>query len=299
MSTRFESSRLAPPHPNPLPLGEGTADAAPCLCECLAIKLAARLVRRLKTLLPLPLGEGRGEGKTNRRWKGALCFVAALLGCYGCTTTAPKSLADARLSSPQDQTERAYLGLEPGIERFSQEDVHAEILVIDFFDMYCHVCQVQSAHMNEFYKLTQARGAGDRLKIIGVGVGDTPLEARLFKEKCKVPFPVFPDRGAAFAKQFGKIRVPSLVVLKRQNGYFQMVYQAPALPAKPDELLSQLLSNAPLPSVRQSKSQPRSEPTCEKGGTQCGLRQTKAGWTDTVPEIEPIIDAKSRQSHEK
>src|SRR5436190_14169376 len=46
-----------PPHPNPLPQGEGTPNAA------------RRLIRRVwqvetrPTILPLPAGEGRGEGE--------------------------------------------------------------------------------------------------------------------------------------------------------------------------------------------------------------------------------------------
>jgi len=49
--------RLPLPHPNPLPLGEGAASSAPGKVE------APRLLKRLAAVLPLPAGEGRGEGE--------------------------------------------------------------------------------------------------------------------------------------------------------------------------------------------------------------------------------------------
>ena len=48
--------RSVPPHPDPLPEGEGIAPVRPVSAE------RSRFVERLENILPLLTGEGRGEG---------------------------------------------------------------------------------------------------------------------------------------------------------------------------------------------------------------------------------------------
>ncbi len=163
---------------------------------------------------------------------------------YGECGSPPPALADNRLPAPQTESERKYLGLSSTLERFSLDNVQADILILDFFDMYCHVCQARAPHMNEFYKLVQSRGLSGRVRVLGVGVGDTPKEVTVFKEKFGLPFPVFPDRTGSFSRQFGKIRVPNVIVLKRHLGHFEVVYQDPSLPDNPEQFLAKVLSYA-------------------------------------------------------
>jgi peroxiredoxin len=183
----------------------------------------------------------------------------------------PAVAADTSLPAPQTESERNYLGLSSTSERFSLDDVRADILFVDFFDMYCHVCQMRAPHMNDFYKLVQSRGLSSRVRMIGVGVGDTLKEVTVFKEKFKLPFPVFPDRTGSFTKQFGKIKVPNLIVLKKRSGHFEIVYQDSSLPENPDGLLSKLISDsgrrisAPAPEVHVENVK------CPGGKTSCPI----------------------------
>ncbi len=175
----------------------------------------------------------------------SLVFVGLLLRSGECASPPPTpAVADTRLPAPQSEAERKYLGLSSTSERFSLDNVQADILVLDFFDMYCHVCQARARHMNDFYKLVQSRGLSGRVRILGVGVGDTPKEVTVFKEKFGLPFPVFPDRTGSFSRQFGKIRVPNIIVLKRRLGHFEVVYQESSLPDNPEQFLSKVLSYA-------------------------------------------------------
>jgi peroxiredoxin len=175
----------------------------------------------------------------------SLVFVGLLLRSGECASPPPTpAAADTRLPAPQSEAERKYLGLSPTVERFSLDNVQADILVLDFFDMYCHVCQSRARHMNEFYKLVESRGLSGRVRILGIGVGDTPKEVTVFKEKFGLPFPVFPDRTGSFSRQFGKIRVPNIIVLKRRVGHFEVVYQESSLPDNPEQFLSKVLSYA-------------------------------------------------------
>lgn len=98
--------------------------------------------------------------------------------------------------------------------------------------------------MNDFYQLVQSRGFSGRVRVLGIGVGDTPKEVTVFKEKFGLPFPVFPDRSGSFSRQFGKIKVPNVIVLKRRLGHFEVVYQESSLPDNPGQFLAKVLSYA-------------------------------------------------------
>jgi hypothetical protein len=53
----------AHPHPDPLPRGEGTAVGRFIFAKFFLAAGRARFAKRLETILPLPAGEGRGEGE--------------------------------------------------------------------------------------------------------------------------------------------------------------------------------------------------------------------------------------------
>jgi len=172
-------------------------------------------------------------------------FFAIFLRCAECASPPPTpTIGDSSFSAPQTESERNYLGLPSSIDRFFLNDVRADIVVVDFFDMYCHVCQTRAPHMNEFYKLVQSRKLSGRVKILGVGVGDTVKEVTVFKEKFELPFPVFPDRSGSFSKQFGKIKVPNVIVFKKRLGHFEIVYQDASLPDNPEHFLATVLHYA-------------------------------------------------------
>lgn len=167
----------------------------------------------------------------------ALVAVLLASGLVGCATTspAPSAAGPAMLPVPTNETDRAYLGLPADATTFRIEDIRADTLVVDFFDMYCHVCQREAHRINEMYLLTQSRGLADRMKFIGLGVGDTQLETDTFKNKFKVRHPVFPDRHAVVTKTFGDIRVPALVVLKRRGDKLEVVHRSSGVPTNAEQ----------------------------------------------------------------
>lgn len=156
---------------------------------------------------------------------GSAALLAVLL--VGCTTTSPKAppVDDLTLPVPEAAGERAYLGLADSSGRFLLQDVDAEVLFVDCFDMYCHGCHLAAKHMNELYRLVEEKGLDDRIKFVGLGLNNSPLEAATFKKKFDLLFPVFPDRSRAVADQFGRARLPSLLVICNRTPTLRLIHQ--------------------------------------------------------------------------
>jgi hypothetical protein len=78
--------RSVPPHPNPLPAGEGALSVARCLIH------RARLANSRAALLPLPKGEGRGEGEQRESFRVSLMEQALPEGPRGFVPLTTSSL---------------------------------------------------------------------------------------------------------------------------------------------------------------------------------------------------------------
>lgn len=169
-------------------------------------------------------------------------LLGALL-VAGCATPAPDSPPDPSMAVPESDADRTYLGLGAERDRFLLEDIHAEILVIDCFDMYCHACQTGAKHVNELYTMVREHGLGPRIKFIGLGINNTPLETDTFRRKFKVPFPSFPDRRRDISNQFGRVRLPSILVLRSREGTWEVMHQTTGTFTDPEELFMRILED--------------------------------------------------------
>lgn len=97
-------------------------------------------------------------------------------------------------------------------------DSTAEVVVLNFFDMYCHTCQTMAPHSKELHRMVQQRGLGGRVDFFAIGWGNTPLEAEQYRKRYGVTYPVIPDRELVIAKRFGSFRPPMMIVLRRGGG---------------------------------------------------------------------------------
>ena len=177
--------------------------------------------------------------KLNRLGCGLLLLWTAYL--VGCATAGSERVPDPSLAIPEGEAERAYLGLSSDSGRFLLSEVEAELLVVDCFDMYCHACQTGAKHVNELHALVQEYGVGDRIKFVGLGINNTPLETSTFQRKFDVPFPVFPDRYRDVSDQFGRIRLPSLLVLRLEDDGWEVMHQITGTLDDPERFFLQLL----------------------------------------------------------
>jgi thiol-disulfide isomerase/thioredoxin len=125
------------------------------------------------------------------------------------------SLAKIPLPVPEDRGERQYLGVETG-ETFTLPQVKAKLLIVHVFSMYCPFCQADAPHVNELYAMIQKSPAlKDKVRIVGLGVGNTSFEVKVYKEKFAVPFPLFSDENFDVQKACSSpIRTPVFIAAR-------------------------------------------------------------------------------------
>lgn len=128
------------------------------------------------------------------------------------------ALAAMEFAAPQDPEAREYLGITK-TGNFKVSDIRAEVLIVEIFSMYCPHCQADAPIVNELYKLIHNNPAlKHRIRIVGIGAGNTPFEVEVFRKKYDVRFPLFPDEGLRMQGIFSEpIRTPTFVTLKRQG----------------------------------------------------------------------------------
>lgn len=131
---------------------------------------------------------------------------------------------DISLPLPNRVEEREYLAVEEG--PFPLSRVKAELLVLEIFNMYCPHCQKEAPNVNALYQAILARpDLRSRVKVIGVGAGNTPFEINAFKNLYRVQFPLLPDGNYAIHKAVGEVGTPYFFVLwKKPGSGWQVVY---------------------------------------------------------------------------
>jgi len=117
----------------------------------------------------------------------------------------------------------------------------ASIVVIDFFDMYCHTCQTEAKDVNELHRAVKHRGMDSKVQFYAIGWGNSPLEAETYRTRFKVPFPVISDRDLAISKRYGSFRPPLLIALRREGGTWKEFYRTQHVMGHTDEILAAIL----------------------------------------------------------
>lgn len=155
------------------------------------------------------------------------------------------SLPEMRLPVPQKAEELDYLGISRK-DFFTIPEVKAELVIVEVFSMYCPHCQKEAPAVNELYKMIEAdQELKRRIKIIGIGAGNSTYEVETFKKHYSVPFPLVPDPDYKTHDAIGKVRTPHFMVVRLQaDGSHKVIYSQAGGFGEPKELLNLLLSKA-------------------------------------------------------
>ena len=185
-----------------------------------------------------------------------MILLASLLLAAGCAGRTPPAdapvegharngLAPGELAAPEDDRLRAYLGIEAG-KSFRLDDIQADILLVEVFDMYCPHCQREAPNVNRLYRHIAADPRlAERVKLIGIGIGNTAYEVGLFAKTFDVPFPLFADRGRYFVHALTIRRTPTFVGFARnREGRLDRILHTPGPLGDVDLFLERLLRSA-------------------------------------------------------
>ena len=129
------------------------------------------------------------------------------------------------LPVPEDPNEKEYLGLSGG-GFFRIPQIKARVVIIEIFSMYCPKCQKIAPGMDDLYYLIESDpDLRNKIKLVGIGAGDSRYEVDVFQKTFNTPFPLFPDNDFTIHKALGDVRSPYFIVIKiNQEGTPEVVH---------------------------------------------------------------------------
>jgi thiol-disulfide isomerase/thioredoxin len=161
----------------------------------------------------------------NRRisWLAAVSLVLFLTRVAGSAENIPPKvgspLPEMELLMPSNPGDLKYLGLSSGGKTFKPGQIKAKIAIIQIYSMYCPYCQAEAPNVNRLYGLIENNPAlKDKVKIIGIGAGNTSFEVGTYKKKYTVAFPLIPDEDFKIHKIIGEVRTPYFIAVKITAG---------------------------------------------------------------------------------
>lgn len=154
-----------------------------------------------------------------RRTRSSIVSALVLFLCCGVGLARGEAQKEEVFSAfelpvPKEEGANRYLGV-AGKGNFSIADVKAEALIVEVFSMYCPHCQREAPRVNELYrKIEDSPALKGKVKVIGIGAGNSPFEVNLFRETYKIPFPLFSDEDLSIARRLKVTGTPTFICFK-------------------------------------------------------------------------------------
>jgi len=119
------------------------------------------------------------------------------------------------LASPPAGDQRLYLGI--NADTFKLADVQADIIIVEFFSLYCVMCAKEAPAVAELFSLAKKQSTPElRIVLLGIGAGNTADEVARFQKQHAVLFPLVPDQKV-IAMRFMKMAItPGFIAFKKQ-----------------------------------------------------------------------------------
>jgi peroxiredoxin len=118
------------------------------------------------------------------------------------------------LPVPKNSAEKIYLGLSKD-GSFKIHQIKAKVILIKIFNLYCPICQSTTSAMVELYhQIENHPDFRGKIKLIGIGAGNSQSETEVFKQNNNISFPVFPDQDFRIHKALEEVRTPFFIAIK-------------------------------------------------------------------------------------
>ena len=177
-----------------------------------------------------------------------LCFV--LLMAASLWAASPPAvggqLPDFQLSFPKNSADKSYLNISGSLfsSSFKIPQIRAQVAIIEIFSMYCPYCQAEAPNVNSLYQKIESNPAlKGKIKLVGIGVGNSEYEVGVFKKKYNIPFALFPDGDFKIHKLMGEVRTPYFIGVKiNPDGSHQVFYSKLGAFAGVDQFLKQIVA---------------------------------------------------------
>ncbi|HON38776.1 MAG: redoxin domain-containing protein [Pseudomonadota bacterium] len=154
-----------------------------------------------------------------------LVLFAAPLGAQDSREEHLRALNSLSLYTPEGAGERHYLGLKNAPEKITLGQIDAEVLIVEIFSMYCPHCQRHAPDAEKLYRALDSREEfRNKIKMIGIGIGNSPYEVGLFREKYALSFPLFDDRSSTVVGSLSGIYTPHYFGLKMKDGSIREIF---------------------------------------------------------------------------
>lgn len=158
-----------------------------------------------------------------------------------------EQLLSITLQAPEKKTDVSYLGIEEA-GSFRITDIPCDVLLVEIFSMYCPHCQKEAPNLNEFFRLLRNSDRfAERIKMIGIGVGNSAFEVNYFRKQYDIKFPMFPDQDFAIHKILGEVRTPYFIGIKFEKDGSTTVFLSETGPrGKPEVFFRDLIKRSGL-----------------------------------------------------
>jgi thiol-disulfide isomerase/thioredoxin len=159
-----------------------------------------------------------------------LSILLILMGLTRPEAAAPPQegniLPDFTLPVPGERADRTYLGLSGWGKSFKVPEIKTRVVLIQIFSMYCPFCQKEAPAVNQLHAaIENAAALKGKIKIIGIGSGNSAYEVDVFKKRYNIPFPLFPDGDYTLHKLLGEVRTPYFIAVKiNSDGTHEVIY---------------------------------------------------------------------------
>jgi len=186
----------------------------------------------------------------NRKISGLIMAILPLFMATAISATEnspPKvgsPLPDFELPMLNNPADLQYLGLPAGGKFFKINQVKAKVVIIQIYSMYCPYCQAEAPNVNRLYATVENNPAlKGRIKIIGIGAGNTQFEVVTYKKKYAVILPLVHDADFTIHKIMGEVRTPYFIAVKlNDGGKTEVIYSRLGALGNIDQFLAQLVT---------------------------------------------------------